>query len=130
MNISKVNLSLTLDYITKTPENLYLDRKRAKISIQDLANEIASFANANGGIIAVGVTDNGLIEGFSLYGINKLNDCQKVVSNYLNPSPVYECELINIKNEKDEEDSILLFHIEPAMNYIVRNNKVFQIHNV
>lgn len=123
MNISKVNLSLTLDYITKTPENLYLDRKRAKISIQDLANEIASFANANGGIIAVGVTDNGLIEGFSLYGINKLNDCQKVVSNYLNPSPVYECELINIKNEKDEDDNILLFHIEPAMNYIVRNNK-------
>lgn len=123
MNISKVNLSLTLDYITKTPENLYLDRKRAKISIQDLANEIASFANANGGIIAVGVTDNGLIEGFSLYGINKLNDCQKVVSNYLNPSPVYECELINIKNEKDEDDSILLFHIEPEMNYIVRNNK-------
>lgn len=123
MNISKVNLSLTLEYITKTPENLYLDRKRAKISIQDLANEIASFANANGGIVAVGVTDNGLIEGFSLYGINKLNDCQKVVSNYLNPSPVYECELINIKNEKDEDDSILLFHIEPAMNYIVRNNK-------
>lgn len=39
------------------------------------------------------------------------------------PSPVYECELVNIKNQKDEDDNILLFHIEPAMNYIVRNNK-------
>ena len=51
MILSKINTGLTMEYLTKTPENLYLDRKRAKISIQDLANEIASFANANGGII-------------------------------------------------------------------------------
>lgn len=123
MNISKINLSLTLDYLTKTPENLYLDRKRAKISLQDLANEIASFANANGGIIAVGITDDGLIEGFNIYGSKKLNDCQKVVSGYLNPAPVYECELVSVKNQKQEDDYILLFHIESTMNYIVRNNK-------
>ena len=123
MNISKINSSLTIDYLTKTPENLYLDRKRGKIAIQDLANEVASFANANGGIIAVGITDDGIIEGFNIYGPNKLNECQKVVSGYLNPSPVYECELVDIKNERGEDDNILLFHIEPAMNYIVRNNK-------
>ena len=123
MNISKINSSLTIDYLTKTPENLYLDRKRGKISTQDLANEVASFANANGGVIVVGITDSGSIEGFNIYGQNKLNECQKVVSGYLNPSPIYECELIGIKNEKEEEDNILLFHIEPALNYIVRNNK-------
>ena len=31
--------------------------------MQDLANEIASFSNANGGVIAVGITDDGQIEG-------------------------------------------------------------------
>lgn len=36
---------------------------------------------------------------------------------------MYECELIDIKNQKNEDDNILLFHIEPAMNFIVRNNK-------
>lgn len=123
MIISKVNSSLTLDYLTKTPENLYLDRKRAKVSLQDLANEVASFANANGGVIVVGITDGGAIEGFNLYGSKKLNDCQKIVSGYLNPAPMYECELIDIKNQKNEDDNILLFHIEPAMNFIVRNNK-------
>lgn len=123
MIISKINTSLTIEYLTKNPENLYLDRKRAKVSLQDLANEVASFANANGGVIAVGITDDGIIEGFNLYGAKKLNDYQKVVSNYLNPAPVYECELVNIKNQKDEDDNILLLHIEPAMNYIVRNNK-------
>ena len=48
MEISKINSSLTIDYLTQTPENLYLDRKRAKVSLQDLANEVASFANHAG----------------------------------------------------------------------------------
>ena len=57
------------DVILETKDsNLYLDRKRAKVSLQDLANEVASFANANGGVIAVGITDDGIIEGFNLYG--------------------------------------------------------------
>ena len=123
MCISKINMGLTLEFLTKTPESLYLDRKRAKISLQDLANEIASFANANGGILAVGITDDGIIEGFKPYGTSKLNECQKVVSNFLSPTPNYSYELIDIKNNKGEEDNILLFHIEPTMNYIVRNNK-------
>lgn len=123
MSISKINSSLTFDYLTKNPENLYFDRKRAKVSLQDLANEVASFANANGGVIAVGITDDGVIEGFNLYGSKKLNDCQKIVSGYLNPSPKYDCELIDIINQKGENDNILLFHIESAMNFIVRNNK-------
>lgn len=123
MNISKINPSLTLEYITKNIENLYLDRKRAKISLQDLANEIASFANANGGVIAVGITDDGIIEGFNNVGTQKMNDCQKVVSNYLKPAPFYQVEIVNIKNKDNVDDNILLFHIEPALNFIVRNNK-------
>lgn len=123
MNISNININITKDYLINTKENLYFDRKRAKISQLDLANEIASFANANGGVIAVGITDDGYIEGYNIYGIDKLNDCQKVVTGYLNPSPIYECEVINIKNNKNEDDHIILFHIEPANNYIVRNNK-------
>ena len=123
MSISKINMALTMDFLIKTPEGLYLDRKRAKISIQDLANEIASFANANGGIIAVGITDDGIIEGFNQYGVKKLNECQKAISNLLKPTPIYNSELIEVNNQKGEKDVILLFHIEPTMNYIVRNNK-------
>lgn len=32
MKISKINSSLTIDYLTKTSENLYLDRKYTKVS--------------------------------------------------------------------------------------------------
>lgn len=120
---SKIDSSLTIDYLTKTPENLYLERKRSKVSLQDLANEVASFANANGGTIVVGITDDGLIEGFNSCGVKKLNDCQKVVSNFLSPTPMYDFELIEVKNQKGEDDNILLFHIKAAINFIVRNNK-------
>ena len=66
---SKIDSSLTIEYLTKTPENLYLERKRAKVSLQDLANEVASFANANGGTMVVGITDDGIIDGFNSCGV-------------------------------------------------------------
>ena len=123
MGLSKYDSSITLRYLKETKENLYFDRKRAKVSNQDLANEVASFANANGGVIAVGVTDSGDIEGFNSYGIDKLNDCQKVVTNYLNPTPKYIVEVVDITNMKGENDKIVLFHIRPCTNAIIRNNK-------
>ena len=123
VTLSKINSIITENYLKNTKENLYFERKRAKISMQDLANEIASFSNANGGVIAVGITDDGKIEGFNNYGINKLNDFQKVITNYLSPTPNYKTELIEVENVKNEKDNIILFHIEPALNFIVRNNK-------
>ena len=123
MSLSKINPRINIDYLKTEKENLYFDRKRAKISLQDLANEIASFANSNGGLIALGITDDGKIEGFNSYGNDKLNECQKVVTNYLKNPPTYRIELLNTQNEKGEEDNILLFHIEPELNYLIRNNK-------
>ena len=123
MSLSKINTILTLDYLTKNIENLYFERKKAKVSNADLANEIAAMANANGGTIVVGVTDDGVIEGFNELGESRLNDVQKVVSNFLKPIPVYKTEVVNIKNNKQEDDHIVFFHIEPAQDYIVRNSK-------
>lgn len=123
MSLSKYNSIITLNYLKTNCESLYFERKRAKVGMQDLANEIASFANANGGVIAVGITDDGELEGFNVYGINKLNECQKVVTNYLYPTPNYIVEIIDIINEKQEKDKLILFHIQPSTNFIVRNNK-------
>lgn len=122
MSLSKINKKITIDSL-KEPEHLYFDRKSGKVSLSDLANEIMSFANANGGVVAVGITDDCVIEGINKYGIKKVNDMQKCVTTYLKVSPNYECELVDIKNDKNEDDQIMLFHIEPSMNYLIRNNK-------
>lgn len=44
---------------------------------------------------------NGTVEGFNTYGVNKLNECQKVVTNYLKPAPNYNIELIDVLNYKN-----------------------------
>ncbi len=85
MTLSKINKKITLEYL-KEPENLYYDRKSAKIDLKSIANEVMAFANAQGGILAIGIKDNGEIEGFNKYGINKLNEAQKIVSSYLKPA--------------------------------------------
>lgn len=122
MTLSKINKKITLEYLKET-ENLYYDRKSAKIDLKSIANEIMAFANAQGGVLAVGIKDNGEIEGFNKYGINKLNEAQKIISSYLKPTPICNCEIIEVNNIKGEKDRILLYHIEPSMNRVVRNAK-------
>ena len=122
MSLSKINKNLTLDNLLVS-ENMFYDRKSAKIELKDLANEIMSFVNAQGGILALGITDSGVIEGTKKYGINKYNEFQKVVNTFLRPAPFCNFEIINIKNNKDEDDQIILYHIEPSMNKVIRNTK-------
>lgn len=123
MCISKVNKKIDVNFLVEEPEGLYFDRKRAKVSISDAANHIAAFANSNGGILAIGVMDNGEIEGFKTVGNTKLNEFQKCVTNHLKPCPLYNYEILKVKLDSGENDSIILFHVDPSMNFVVRNNK-------
>lgn len=122
MSLSNINKKVTIEYLQQ-PENLYFERKSAGIDLKKVANEVMALANAQGGIVALGVEDNGKISGFNKYGIEKLNEAQKIVSSYLNPTPVYNCEIIEVNNYKNENDKILLYHIEPSMNKVIRNVK-------
>lgn len=112
-----------LEYIINQKEGLYFDRKKAKIEPKDLANCVASFANANGGMLVVGVSDNGDIEGFNEVGDNKFNELQKVTTSFLKITPKYHIEIIDVINNNNEQDKIMVLHIEPAMNSIIRNNR-------
>ena len=123
MRLSKINTKITDEYLKSSVESLYFDRKRGKIKPLDLANTIAAFANANGGVVAVGITDDGKYEGLNTYGEEVINNIQKCVVNFLSPLPLYKTEIINIKNDKGINDIIILFHILPATDYIIRNVK-------
>ena len=108
MSLSKINKKITIEYLQQ-PENLYFERKSGKTDLKTVANEVMALANAQGGIVALGVADNGKIEGFNKYGIDKLNEAQKIVSAYLKPTPICNCEIININNSKGEDDIIILY---------------------
>ena len=123
MEGTKINSKLTLEYMCNERENQFFDRKSAKKDIKDLANHIAGFANASGGTLVIGIADDGKIEGFEECE-SKYNKFLKVTSNdYLKTIPIYENETIEVTNYKGHKDKILLIHIRPSVNTIIRNAK-------
>ena len=112
---------MLIDYICNERENQYFDRKSAKKDVKELANHIAGFANASGGTLVIGISDDGKIEGFEDYK-EKYNKFLKITSgDYLKTIPKFENETIEVINYKGNKDKILLIHISPSMNTLIRN---------
>ena len=118
---SSYNPFLTLEYMQTEHENKYFDRKSAKIKPSDLAPLISAFANAEGGTIVIGISDKTLeIEGIHQYGMDKANEFIAIPKNGCKPMPQYNEEFLNVINSKGEEDQLLLLHIQPSIDQIVR----------
>lgn len=123
MVVSQENSILTLEYMTKEKENQFFDRKSAKKPVRELANFVASFANASGGTLVIGIADNGTIEGFEDCP-NKYNEFLKVTSiDYLKTIPSYKNETLEVVNYKGNKDKILLIHVKPSTDILIRNSK-------
>ena len=71
-------------------ENAYVEFKEEKIKSNDLAGEIVSFANMEGGTIIIGVSDDGIIKGVSIADIEEkiMNICRNnCIPNII---PIYQ----------------------------------------
>ena len=120
MIYSKINPDVNENFLRFSKESQKLDRKSAKIDIRDVANHIAGFANADGGILALGIKDDGTLEGFENYP-NKDNEILSKVSNYLKTTPEFKSEKLDIINYKGNKDFIFLIFIETSYNSLIRN---------
>ena len=49
--------------LATSPEDQWLERKSGQVQSRDVANVMIGMANAEGGIVVIGVTDAGVIEG-------------------------------------------------------------------
>ena len=77
---------LTIEEILAQNEGQSFDRKRVKIAQKDLAEIVVAMANADGGTIAIGITDGKrLVEGVDQFA-NKLNELLCVPFDFCNPS--------------------------------------------
>lgn len=119
---SLINNDLNEEYLRFAKENQKFDRKSAKKDIKEIANHIAGFANADGGTLAIGIADDGKLEGFENYG-NKYNNFLKSSIDYLKTIPEIKTEKLNIINSNGHDDFILLLHIEISHNCLIRNVK-------
>lgn len=122
MIVSKYNSKITDKFLGEAIEDQYFDRKSSKIKPKDIAAHLCAFANANGGCLAIGISDDKKIEGFNSIGDEKINDFQKVPFDLCNPTPKHKTEILEINNEKGELDKVLLFHVESSTNKIIKTS--------
>lgn len=122
MKNSQYNQLITLEYLETAPESKYLDRKSARIKPSDLAKHISAFANADGGILAIGFDDDKAVEGINYSGDIKINDFINAPKNYCKPMPRYQYELMDVTNIKGETDRVLLLHISESVDQVIRTS--------
>ena len=104
-------------------ENKYFDRKSAQIRVVDLAPHISAFANADGGTIVIGISDKKrILEGIDSCGSERINELINAPKDCCRPMPRYREEFIDITNENGQPDRILLLHIEPSVDQVIRTS--------
>ncbi|SNU05005.1 ATP-dependent DNA helicase RecG [Lachnospiraceae bacterium] len=117
---SIINPTYTLEYMTTKHENKFFDRKSAKVKPSDIAPWIPAFANAEGGVLIIGISDKTMkVEGINEFGEDKINQFINLPKDHCRPMPVYKEEFIDVINCKGEPDRILLLHIEPSIDRII-----------
>ena len=106
--------NLTIDEVLAKDEKQIFDRKSINIKAADLSDTICAFANADGGTIAIGISDKTRrIEGVD-YHVEKLNEILRAPIDYCNPSVQVNTEMVECINHEGKADHVLLMHIEAS----------------
>lgn len=110
--ISTIDPSLTIEKIQNSPEGHHFDRKSARLSERDFARHISAFSNAAGGVLAIGVEDDGCITGVD---DKRDSDFRKALIDHFRTTPQCVIEEVYVNSLR-----IVLFHIKPCVDYIVK----------
>lgn len=111
----KVGDSMTIDEIIENEEKQIFDRKSIQIAPKALAITIIAFANADGGQIAIGISDKARkIEGTD-YDVKRLNELLRVPYDFCEPSIPVEIEKIPCKDSQNRDNHVIIMHIEPSL---------------
>lgn len=79
-----MSCKMTIEQICGAVESPLFDRKSARIDAKALAVHLIAFANADGGVIAVGVEDDGTITGIDSYAEN-INELLRAPFDFCKP---------------------------------------------
>ena len=105
---------MTIDEVLAMNEKQIFDRKSIQIKPVDLSDTICAFANADGGTIAIGISDkHRRIEGVD-YHEEQLNEILRTPIDYCNPSVPVSTEMVECVNYQGKPDHVLLMHIEAS----------------
>ena len=108
---------MTIEEVLAMNEKQIFDRKSILIRPADLSDTLCAFANADGGTVAIGISDKKRrIEGVDNYQ-GQLNDILRVPIDFCNPTVPVTTEMVDCVNSKGKPDHVLLMHIEASPQF-------------
>ena len=111
---------MSIEEVQKHKEDQTFDCKSIQIDPKTLAITIVAFANADGGTIAIGVSDKTRkIEGVDQH-TEKLNELLRVPLDFCNPSVPITSDLLPCTDKDGDDNHILLMYI-PASSELHAN---------
>jgi ATP-dependent DNA helicase RecG len=105
-------------------EDQWLERKSARISARELGNTLIGFANADGGLVVVGLHDQ------KVEGVNRdplrLNDQMQANIDFCVPPVRTKARLVDCFNDAGEVDRLLAIEVAPGeMVHANQKDEVF-----
>ncbi len=93
-------------------EGQWFDRKSIRAEAKSLAPALVAFANADGGVIVVGL-HGGKVEGVK-GNSNRINDVRQIAIDHTVPPVRCRVDQVGCVNEEGESDSLLVIRIDPG----------------
>lgn len=108
------------EFLTTEVENQFFDRKSAKKKPEEIVKHLVGFANASGGILVVGVEDNGELTGFQYIGAHSIEEFKTASIKLLRDTPImFEVIEVPIENCRNQKDTVLVFDIKPSTKQVI-----------
>ncbi|MCM1125710.1 MAG: putative DNA binding domain-containing protein [Lachnospiraceae bacterium] len=101
---------MTIKEMCTTTEKQLFDRKSAKIDAKAIVAPMIAFANADGGLLVIGIEDNGEITGIDDF-IKNVNEILRAPFDFCQPSILIETETVGCMDSKGRENHILLIRV-------------------
>jgi ATP-dependent DNA helicase RecG len=124
MVISKINSQITLDFLQKKRENQYFERKgigEKEINPTKIANELIGMLNADGGILAFGISNDGEVQDLNTIG-EKLSDYRNLYIDFIEPHGNIKLEEVEIGGKL-----VFLYHVDQDIERIFKRKDNEQI---
>lgn len=117
MVVSRFNTQITLDFLQKKRENQYFERKglgEKDISPTKIANELIGMLNADGGVLAFGVSNDGEIQDVNTLG-EKLSDYRNLYVDFIEPHGNIKLEEVDVEGKR-----IFIYHVDQDIERIFK----------
>lgn len=114
-SISEINSMVTEEYLKTKQENQYFERKglgEKDMKPTKIAEELIGMLNADGGILAFGVNDNGTIQDLKTFE-GDLDKYRTLIFDFIQPSPNITFEEITVN-----DCLVFLYHVEQELERV------------